>query len=186
MIVTRTSSLQLVSAKNFCHKFQTCGVLNIETHFKCLQFIGGIFIKMKKSYYNYALMLAVLVLSTTVVSAGEFCKNNNYRNGDNVSFSNLREKTISAVSNLQVDGGKNGGISVKGENRSDILVRACVKTWAKTGAKAKSLASGIRIETGSKVYAANTPSKGWSVSFQILVPKSTGLNLSAHNGGDWD
>ena len=139
---------------------------------------------MRRSYFVYILLLTVFCLSTTVIKAGEFCQNNNYRNGSKVSFRDLREKTISAVSSLTVDAGRNGGISIKGENRSDILVRSCVRAWAKTDAKARSIVNGIKINTGSRISATNTPEKsGWSVSFQILVPKSTGLNLSAHNGG---
>lgn len=138
---------------------------------------------MRRSYFIYAFLLMVFCLSTTAVRAREFCKDQNYRNSGKVSFRDLREKTISKASSLTVDGGQNGGISIKGENRSDILVRACVRTWANTDAEARKIADRIKINTASRVYAANTPKSGWSVSFQILVPKSTGLNLSAHNGG---
>lgn len=142
---------------------------------------------MRMSYFKYVLLLAVLCLSTTAVSAKEFCKshNSNYRNGKKmVSVNDLREKTIPAVASLQVDGGRNGGISVKGSERSDILIRACVRAWGVSDADAKKIASDIRIETSPKVRAVNTPEKsGWSVSFEILVPNSIGLNLSAHNGG---
>src|SRR5690349_5444779 len=57
-----------------------------------------------------------------------FCTNNNAWDGDRVGFSEVREMTLPATGNLSVDGGRNGGIRVKGENRSDVLVRACVQT----------------------------------------------------------
>ncbi len=60
----------------------------------------------------------------------EFCSNN-WSNGDKVSFHELRETTVSTNS-LNVDGKRNGGISVKGENRSDILIKACVQTWGES------------------------------------------------------
>ena len=86
--------------------------------------------------------------------------------------------------NLTVDGKKNGGISVKGENRSDILVRACVQTWSNTEAEANNLAKSIRIETAGTVRAEGADDeKNWSVSYQILVPRNTNLKLNAHNGG---
>ena len=60
----------------------------------------------------------------------EFCSNN-WSNGDKVGGSELREMTVSGGS-LTVDGKRNGGIQVRGENRSDVLVRACVQTWGET------------------------------------------------------
>ncbi|HKX82811.1 MAG TPA: hypothetical protein VJL58_01210, partial [Pyrinomonadaceae bacterium] len=50
-----------------------------------------------------------------------FCSSNHYGNGDHISFKEAREFTIPASENLTVDGGRNGGVSVKGENRSDVL-----------------------------------------------------------------
>ena len=104
-----------------------------------------------------ALAIALTIFSTAVLfgqetaaKAGkaevktkyrEFCSNNNSWNGDRVGFNEVREMTLPATGNLSVDGGRNGGIRVKGENRGDILVRACVQTWGATDAEAKSLAS---------------------------------------------
>jgi hypothetical protein len=112
----------------------------------------------------------------------EFCSNN-WSNGDKVSGSEVREVTVSGGS-LTVDGKRNGGISVRGENRSDILIRACVQTWGATAEEAQSLAKSIRIETGGTVRAEGASEEnGWSVSYQILVPRSTNLNLTTMNGG---
>ena len=80
----------------------------------------------------------------------EFCSND-WSNGDKVSGRDLREMTVSGGS-LTVDGKKNGGIHVVGENRSDILIRACVQTWGKTAEEAQALAKSIRIETGGTVH----------------------------------
>src|SRR3982750_4845216 len=75
----------------------------------------------------------------------EFCSNDsNNWNGERVGFNELREMTLPATGNLAVDSGRNGGIRVKGENRSDVLVRACVQTWGATDEAAKSLASSIK------------------------------------------
>lgn len=112
----------------------------------------------------------------------EFCSNN-WSNGDKVSGSDLREITVSA-GNLTVDGKRNGGISVKGENRSDILIRACVQTWGNSEEEAKALAKNIRIETGGTVRAEGASEESnWSVSYQILVPRNTDLKLTTLNGG---
>ncbi len=85
---------------------------------------------------------------------------------------------------MSVDGVKNGGISVKGENRSDVLIRACVQTWGSSDEEARNVARNIRIETGSVIKAENAAdNKNWSVSYEVLVPRSTNLNLTARNGG---
>lgn len=112
----------------------------------------------------------------------EFCSNN-WSNGDKVSGSEVREMTVSG-SSLTVDGKRNGGISVKGENRSDILIRACVQTWGNSEEEAKSLAKNIRIETGGTVQATGASEESnWSVSYQISVPRTTNLKLTTLNGG---
>jgi hypothetical protein len=114
----------------------------------------------------------------------EFCSDNNGDwNGNKVHFNELREMTVTAGGVLTVDGGKNGGISVKGENRNDILVRACVQTWGDTKEAAEALARGIKVGAGSTVKAESSSEENWAVSYQILVPRSTDLNLTAHNGG---
>lgn len=112
-----------------------------------------------------------------------FCSNNNWSSHDRVSFSELREMTIPSTGSVAVDAGKNGGVSVSGEDRGDVLVRACVQAWGANEDAARAAAASIRINTAGKIKAENTDETNWSVSFQIAVPRSTNLNLTAHNGG---
>jgi hypothetical protein len=113
-----------------------------------------------------------------------FCGNNHWSSEDKVSFSDLREMTLPASGNVTVDGGRNGGISIKGEERSDVLVRACVQTWGTTDEAARAVAANIKIGAGGTIKAENaTDDKNWSVSYQIMVPRATNLNLRAQNGG---
>ena len=130
--------------------------------------VSSLFAQERKDYKNY-----------------EFCSDNwNWSNGDRVSAKDLRETTIAAPGILNVDAGHNGGISIRGENRSDVLVRACVQAWGKTREEADAVAKSIRIETGSNVRA-DSPlgTENWGVSFQIIVPRSTNVDLKARNGG---
>jgi hypothetical protein len=113
----------------------------------------------------------------------EFCSGDNWSGGDKVSFKELREMTIPASSSLAVDGGKNGGIKVKGTDRSDILVRACVQAWGTSEEAARSLASSVKISTGGTVKADSPEENQWGVSYEIQVPRNIDLNLKAHNGG---
>ncbi len=138
------------------------------------------------------LALAIFGLCAVTSSAQEkenykkyergFCANN-WSYGDRVSVSDLRETVISA-GDLNVDGKRNGGISIKGENRSDVLVRACVQAWAKSADAANSIAKSVRIETAGKIQADGADDENnYAVSYEILVPRSTNLNLTALNGG---
>ena len=151
-----------------------------------------------------AIAAFVLVLSTTILFGQEkleklekveklakmgekmakgFCEGDNWSNGDKVSFKELREMTVASTGSLAVDGGKNGGINVKGSDRSDVLVRACIQTWGTSEEAARSLAGGITISTTGTVKANAPDEQQWGVSYQILVPRNTDLNLKAHNGG---
>jgi hypothetical protein len=112
-----------------------------------------------------------------------FCSSENW-SGDNVSYRDLREMTIPATGSVDVNAGQNGGINVRGEERSDVLVRACVQAWGPTEAEAKSRVSAVIINTAGTIKADSPAGdKNWSVSYQILVPRSTNLRLAAHNGG---
>ncbi len=113
-----------------------------------------------------------------------FCENNNWSGNDRVSANDLRELTVSSNGTLNVDAGANGGISVKGEDRSDVLVRACVQAWGATDGEARAAIASIRINTSGEIKA-EVPSelKNWSVSYEIRVPRSSNASLKAHNGG---
>ena len=141
-------------------------------------------------------LLLVILLSASAVFAQEkaekseykkynkeFCSEN-WSNGDKVSVRDLRETTIAAPSLLTVDAGRNGGISVSGEDRRDVLVRACVQAWGNTEAEANAILRSIRVETGSTVRAdSSNGGDNWSVSYRISVPRSMNVDLKAHNGG---
>ena len=82
---------------------------------------------------------------------------------------------------------KNGGISVKGWERNEILVRYMIQTQASTQAEADSLASQVRVTTaGGQIRAEGPEMSGnahWSVSYEIFVPRQSDLSLRTHNGG---
>jgi DUF4097 and DUF4098 domain-containing protein YvlB len=146
-------------------------------------------------FFCFALLLALFILPEPATSAQEvakaraqsksydFCSNHNNYNGDKVGFNEVRELTLPAASLLTVDGERNGGIKITGENRTDVFVRACVRTWGTSDEAARAIAKNIRIETGSVLRAENSNEENWSVSYQISVPRSTNLKLTTHNGG---
>ncbi len=142
---------------------------------------------------RWCLLIAVVCFSGLIVSAQnktdkqyktkEFCSEN-WSNDDKVTFREVREMTVRSTGLLDVNAGRNGGISVKGEDRSDILVRACVRTWGDTEAAAKALAATIRIVGDSTIRTEGASNEhGWSVSYQISVPRAINLKLETFNGG---
>jgi len=97
----------------------------------------------------------------------------------------IREITLPAGA-LAVDGGPNGGITVAGSDRSDILVRARVMAWAADEQAARDLARRVEILTDGTVRAEGPASdrrESWAVSYEVLTPRSTDLGLETSNGG---
>jgi hypothetical protein len=126
----------------------------------------------------------IIIVAQNKSERNDFCNYNNWSNGDKVSAKDLREVTFSTPNLLSVDGKRNGGIAVIGENRSDVLVRACIQAWANSEDTAQKLVRDISIKTGSNVYAENTPDGyNWGVSYQVHVPLKSNIKLLAHNGG---
>src|SRR5581483_8979524 len=99
----------------------------------------------------------------------------------------VRESTVQGMNPLDVDAGRNGGIQIHGWDRSDVRVRAKVVGYAETEAEARRLVAGVRIEATSTSVRAEGPDTagdgGWSVSFDIDVPRSQMIALHTINGG---
>lgn len=101
---------------------------------------------------------------------------------------NVVEKTISMPGGtLNIDGRTNGGVTVIGDSRRDILLRALVEAHARTESRAEELAESIRLHTeNGRIYAEGPETRSrewWSVSFEVHVPARMDLELHAHNGG---
>ncbi len=132
-------------------------------------------------------LLTALLLAGTAIAGDkyEFCGNNNYsKKGERVFAKELRETTIPPTALLTVDGRKNGGINIKGENRTNILVRACVYSWGDSQEKADAAVKNTKIITSPVVKSENADEQAkYSVSYEVLVPRSANLKLTAYNGG---
>lgn len=142
-------------------------------------------------------VLAVLALASgprpaeaqfRTVPDDKWCDRDRDGGGDdeNARHCEVREAILPATARLGVDSEPNGGIKVEGWDRGEVRVRAKVTATARTEADARSMASEVRIETGPTIHAEG-PETGrrshWSVSYQISVPRRSGLALRSHNGG---
>src|SRR5437763_6679741 len=113
-------------------------------------------------------MLRALLLTTTILvislpalaqrtqrfgrSADTWC--GDVSNQNRAVHCEVREATLPGVNPIDVDAGRNGGIAVRGWDRTDVLVRAKVVAYADTDAAAEQVAAGVRIDTaGGRVRA---------------------------------
>jgi hypothetical protein len=132
-------------------------------------------------------LMSVLASAQEDKSRGSLtCRDNWYSDGL-LGHCEIREQTAPAGGAITVDARKNGGVSVKGWDRSEFLVRARIQAAATTQSEADDLAKQIRIETaGGKIYAAgpaNRKDYHWDVSYEIFVPRRSDLYVETYNGG---
>jgi hypothetical protein len=116
------------------------------------------------------------------------CNQDNWYGDRLVGNCEIREQTLApSGGTLAIDGRQNGGVSVKGWDQNQVLVRARVQTGAPTAAEAQALGQQIRIETsGSKIFASGPENRrdyNWNVSFEVFVPRRADLSVETHNGG---
>jgi putative adhesin len=107
--------------------------------------------------------------------------------GDRATHCEVRELTIGAANPIEVDAGRNGGITVRGWDRGDALVRARIVGYGDTEADAARVTSAVRVDGAGGVIRADGPSsddrQSWNVSYEISVPRTAMLTLTANNGG---
>jgi DUF4097 and DUF4098 domain-containing protein YvlB len=148
-------------------------------------------------FLGRTLLIAALVTFTGVAAFAQkekdnkdrslSCRQNNYYNDRLVGNCEIREQTLAPSGAIAVDGKQNGGVSIKGWDQGQVLVRARVQTGAPTEAEAADLAKQIKIETsGAKIFASGPENRRdyhWDVSYEIFVPRRSDLSLETHNGG---
>jgi DUF4097 and DUF4098 domain-containing protein YvlB len=140
-----------------------------------------------------SVMMMMCLLSVTASSQKEKSNNSlecrdNWGSDKLVRHCEIKEQTLPVTeSTIAVDGQMNGGVSVKGWDRNEILMRARIQTAGSSEAEAKELARQVRIETaGSKISASGPPNRNnswWSVSYEVFVPRRSNLSLKTNNGG---
>lgn len=134
-------------------------------------------------------MLTVAALCAVAQERQLSCEDGNRRsgNGRQQRFCEMREYNIGAASRIAADGKINGGISVKGWDRNEVLVRAKVEAWAPSEGEARAMTGQINVQSAGGNITADAPDfgkdRGWAVSYEIFVPHRIDLNLKAHNGG---
>lgn len=87
---------------------------------------------------------------------------------------------------MAIDGGENGGIAVKGWDRSTVRVLYRVKARAHSPERAKELAESIKVgRSGGKIRPEGPSTderEWWSAEIKVWVPRSSDLWLRTTNG----
>jgi hypothetical protein len=120
-------------------------------------------------------------------SGDDWCRDQSWGD-DREGVAEVREYTVPATgATLAVDAAPNGGISVEGSARRDIVVRACVVATARTKDEARAVHSRVQVTATADRVSADGPrqadKENWSVSYRLAVPTATPLSLKSTNGG---
>jgi len=116
------------------------------------------------------------------------CEHNGFHQNRLVTHCEMKEQTMGTTRGvIDINPGLNGGVTIKGWSRGDVLVRAQIQTAAETDSEARSMVQQIRIASGAGQIHAEGPSMdnyhNWSVSYDIFVPHQSDIEAKAHNGG---
>lgn len=113
-----------------------------------------------------------------------WCDNSGW--GDQERYCEVREVTLPARDRIAVNARPNGGITVEGWDRNEIQLRAKVQGYADTESDARDIVSRISLDTGGTISADGPRTgrdEGWSVSYRLMVPRRSNLDLESVNGG---
>lgn len=127
--------------------------------------------------------------------AAEFMDNcNRHDYGDDEVFCEVRPSTMAATSSLDVDGRRNGSVTVHGWDKPNVQVVALIQARSNSKNNARQLAADTRVITTDGRIRAETPRDEMdrardydgnsyvSVSFEVWAPRGTNLDLRANNG----
>jgi hypothetical protein len=126
------------------------------------------------------------------LSQDEWCRED--RRAD---FCEVREETIPNSNTIYLDARGNGGVAVRGWDRSETRVRARITVYDDSREAAERLAKDIRITTTGGRIRADGPDRDrdrrrrrdwddyrwWNVSYELQVPRKADLSVDATNGG---
>lgn len=144
---------------------------------------------------RFVLPCAALLISATVAGAQNFattpCHSDEGSSrswfGHGEQACELRTAVLPVVNGEVNVAGKNGGIEVVGENRSDIALEAKVTAQGSSHEDAVARMHQIRIVTGGEIHAEGPGesgnNRGWGVSYKLRVPRHIAANLHTMNGG---
>lgn len=108
------------------------------------------------------------------------------RNGGRAVHCEVRTESFRPTGTLTVDGGPNGGASVRGWDGSEVRVSARIQTRAPSEEEARALARRVNVQASGGTVRAEGPESrrgaGWVVMYEILVPRLQNVSVTTSNG----
>ena len=136
-------------------------------------------------------LLAVVVVGAVEAEAqwaqvdDAWCEGRSGR--DDERFCMSLEGDFDAEQHVTVDGGQNGGVQVEGWSQDRVSVRAKVWANAQSPDRARELAADVRVSFRNGRLSADGPDtarrESWGVSWEVMVPTDTDLDVETLNGG---
>ncbi len=106
---------------------------------------------------------------------------------DTDRFCEVLTARIAATGRLDIDAGMNGGVKVDGWTDAGVQIRAKVWANASSEERAQEIARAVRVFADGGRIGAEGPDtgrrEGWGVTYEILTPRETDLDIRTHNGG---
>jgi DUF4097 and DUF4098 domain-containing protein YvlB len=138
---------------------------------------------MRISTIGFALALAVPLLAQQKTMT---CSQHDNNQKNQVTHCEICEQTLGFAGQLSIDAGANGGVSVKAWDGAGVLVRSKIEASAEDAGRASALASQIRVDVSAGEVSASGPEAsrghGWSVAYEVFVPRQADLKLKTLNG----
>lgn len=114
------------------------------------------------------------------------CSADHYQRDWLTSYAESRDQRLAVSATNRIDPGKNGSVLVHGWDQSDVLVRACIMTAARSEPDARAIAAQVKIAKGPGQIEPDGPSEDethhWDVSYEVWLPRASNMDVHAHNG----
>ncbi|MEO8450815.1 MAG: DUF4097 family beta strand repeat-containing protein [Gemmatimonadota bacterium] len=141
-----------------------------------------------------ASVLAALSLHPETMTAQRYqesdrmtCRDGDYHGGNGERYCDIREQRVRPGGTIKVDASPNGGVTVIGWDRNEILVRTKITANARSEARAREIAEEVTVRIDGTSISAEGPSsrnrEWWSASFEIHAPRTSDLTVRSNNGG---
>jgi hypothetical protein len=117
------------------------------------------------------------------------------REARDADYCEVREETLRNLRDVDIDARGNGGVHVRGWDRSDVHVRVRLTAWRSNDARrliqdtrlvtdgGKISVDGPRIDRDRRDRRNWRDRESWAASFEVQVPRDTRLVVDATNGG---
>ena len=139
------------------------------------------------SLFALVITSTVFAQRTTVFSDSSWCNSDYHDHDDYERVCEVREITLDDRRDvIRVDAEPNGGITIHGWDKKEILVRAKIQASAQDIDVAREIVDDVSINTSGTIHATGPRKKRrqwFSVGYEIYAPRNSDVDLQTKNGG---